>query len=492
MSEAVWYRSLYWRIAIGFVALLAALLVIQALVFVWLTVVVGRSTLGPAQLATEVAADVSTALAQTPELDVNEFVSRRFGHLYQAFLVVMHDGRSASNRPEGLPPGFANFARVTHASRSRRAASGAADRPRPEGAGRGAWRGGRRPVETASIVAPGTDTEIGFVAVPGSPPPASIVLRQLGPTLAIVAVALLIGGSAVMALLIFRPAHKRLRALERAATALGAGQADVRAIETGGDEVTSLARAFNRMAGDLSARAAALVESDRARRQLLADVSHELMTPLAAIRGYTETLAMPALSLDAGTRDKYLRIIEEETQKLEAIIGDLLDLARVEGGGVTLALEPVRVADLFGRVADRHGPTIRDRRIDVRLDVSPRDLVVKADPNRFEQALQNLAANALRHTPDGGRVELDARQRDDTVRIRVRDTGPGIPPEHLSRVFDRFYKVDAARTATAQPSGSGLGLSIVKAIIERHGGTVTAGNAPDGGAVFEVVLPAGV
>jgi two-component system OmpR family sensor kinase len=486
MSEPVWYRSLYWRIAFGFVALLAALLVIQAAVFVWLTVVVGRSTLGPAQLASEVAADIGHEIAHTPHLALDEFVKRRYGHIYQPFLVVMNDGRSASNRPDGLPPDFGMFVRA----RSRRsAADEPAERNRPEGPSRGPGRGGRRPVEIAPITIAGTEGEAGFVAVPGNPPPVSVVMQQLGPTLAWVAVGLLIGGSALMALLIFRPARKRLRTLEEAASALGEGRTDVRAVETGGDEVTTLARTFNRMADDLGARAQALVAADRARRQLLADVSHELMTPLAAIRGYTETLAMPELSLDAPTRQRYLAIIGDETQKLEAMIGDLLDLARLEGGGGTLVVEDVRVSDLFGRITDRHGPTIRDRGIDVVSSVEPRDLAVQGDPHRLEEALQNLAANALRHTPAGGRIELRARLDTDRVTLVVRDTGPGIPPEHLPRVFDRFYKVDASRTTTSTPSGSGLGLSIVRAIVERHGGTVLARNASGGGAEFEVTLP---
>ena len=132
-------------------------------------------------------------------------------------------------------------------------------------------------------------------------------MRELGPTLAWVAAGAARAGSAIMALVIFRPAHKRLRTLEQRPAALGEGRTDVRAVETGGDEVSALARTFNRMADDLGARAAALAASDRARRQLLADVSHELMTPLPPIRGYTETLAMPELTLDAPTREALSR-----------------------------------------------------------------------------------------------------------------------------------------------------------------------------------------
>jgi signal transduction histidine kinase len=214
------------------------------------------------------------------------------------------------------------------------------------------------------------------------------------------------------------------------------------------------------------------------------------MTPLTAIRGYTETLAMPDVPLDAATRSRYLTIVEQETHKLEAIIGDLLDVARFEGGGGTLTLEAVPVAHLFGRIADRHEPAVRERGIALDLHIEPGTPHVQGDAARLEQALQNLAANAIRHTPAGGRVTLRAEPMDEGVQIGVRDTGPGIPPEHLPRIFDRFYKVDAARSGTSAPSGSGLGLSIVQAIVHRHGGRVSASNAPDGGALFEVWLPA--
>jgi two-component system sensor histidine kinase ResE len=213
------------------------------------------------------------------------------------------------------------------------------------------------------------------------------------------------------------------------------------------------------------------------------------MTPLTAIRGYSETLGMGDLPLDAATRARYLEIIGEETQKLEALIGDLLDLARLEGGGGTLATKDVAISELFSRVIDRHGLTLRDRRITMTTTIEPEGLEVAGDPQRLEQALQNLAANALRHTPEGGRIDLTALARPDGVHITIADSGPGIPSEHIARVFDRFYKADPSRSTGASPSGSGLGLSIVQAIVERHGGHVSAFNGPEGGAVFEIVLP---
>ena len=513
MPDPVWFRSLYWRIAIGFVAMLALLLVVQAALFLWLTgeFTASPSSRTPQELADQVARDLSDALADNPALVLDEYVRERFGDVRQAFAVVMRDGRRASNRPGALPPGFGDRPGRRGLPPpgepppdGRGAAAGPADRARPDARGpaadradrrvppedrvsrRRGGRGGPPPPNISPIVVNGT--QVGQVAVPSGPPPMEIVLRELGPTLTWSGLGLLTIGAMLSALAIFRPARRRLRSLEAAARALGEGRTDVRADERGGDEVAALAHTFNQMASELAARSAALAASDRARRQLLADVSHELMTPLTAIRGYTETLAIPSLTADPATRGRYLAIVEQETHKLEAIIGDLLDLARLEGGGGTLTFEPVAVAELFGRVADRHDPALRARGVTLAWDADEA-LEVNGDLQRLEQALQNVASNAIRHTPPGGRVELRADAQDGRVRISVRDTGPGIPPEHLPHIFDRFYKADASRSATGVPSGSGLGLSIVRAIVERHGGTVTAANAPDGGAVFELILP---
>jgi signal transduction histidine kinase len=237
---------------------------------------------------------------------------------------------------------------------------------------------------------------------------------------------------------------------------------------------------------ELTNRARALEGADTARRQLLADVSHELMTPLTAMRGYIETLGMSKLQLDPSTRERYMRIVTEETHRLERIIGDLLDLARLESGGTSFRRERVDVNTIFTRVAARHERELRQRGVRLAHHVDPGAEYVIGDSDRLEQALQNLAANALRHTPEGGEIRLGSSIVPEGSILTVRDTGPGIPEEHLPLIFERFYKVDAARKAAG---GSGLGLSIVKAIVERHGGRITARN--DNGAVFEIVLPSG-
>jgi signal transduction histidine kinase len=468
MSRVIWFRSLYWRIAFGFVALLAALLLAQALLFIWLTGTIDDVPQGrtPQQLADFVARELSDTLTVDPQIDLEPHVRREFSDIKRPFAVLMRDGRRASNRPEALPRGFPP------------------PRPRPQ---RGSGRGGRGGTSWAPIVVNGE--QVGVVSVPPSPP-AWVAVREFGPTLAVAGVVLLFAGATLASLLIFGPTHRRLKSLALAARALGEGRSDVRATEDGGDEVTTLARAFNRMASDLEARASALNASDRARRQLLADVSHELMTPLTGIRGYAQTLAMTDVPLDDETRRRYLAVIDEETYKLEAIIGDLLDVARLEGGGEKLSNERVAVADLFQRVIDRHLPDLQASNIVAEVTVDPATPPLVGSAPRLEQAMQNLAANAVRHMPAGGTLTLSARPDDRRVLITVRDTGPGIPPGHLPHIFDRFYKADAARAGTKIPSGSGLGLSIVRAIVHQHGGEVTAANVPGGGAEFTVAIPA--
>ena len=325
---------------------------------------------------------------------------------------------------------------------------------------------------------------IGRVVVLPGGPPFSRVLKILGPRMAPVAGGVLVVGTALIAFIVFGPARRRLKDVQAATERLGAGDLTARAPEYGGDEVTALARAFNKMAEELAIRARALEASDNARRQLLADVSHELMTPLTAMRGYIETLSMSELQLDAKTRERYLAIVTEETHRLEQIIGDLLDLARLAGGGTAIRRDRVDVAALFSRVASRHERDLAQRHITLIPHVEPGAEHVVGDRDRLEQALQNLAANALRHTPDDGEIALSSAAAADGIVLTVRDTGPGIPAAHLPLIFDRFYKADASRKAAG---GSGLGLSIVKTIVERHGGTIAARN--DGGAVFEMRLP---
>ncbi|MGC4084937.1 MAG: HAMP domain-containing sensor histidine kinase [Vicinamibacterales bacterium] len=219
-------------------------------------------------------------------------------------------------------------------------------------------------------------------------------------------------------------------------------------------------------------------------------MSHELNTPVTAMRGYLETLSMPELGLDDATRARYLGIVGDETARLERLIGDLLDLARLEGGGSALRIDTVHVTQLFARVVARHERTAHDAQVRLDTSVDPDANLLSGDQTRLEQALQNLAANALRYAPAGSTVTLRARREQDHVVITVSDEGPGIPTEHLARVFDRFYKADPSRTARpGGGGGSGLGLSIVKAIVEQHGGRISVASRP-GHTEFRLELTA--
>lgn len=485
-----WYRSLYWRIAIGFVLFLAAMLAAQGGALVYL---ISRMEVAPGppppELTRLVARDLSDALRENPRLDLEQFF--RQGYEGRTPLAaIMKDGRVVST--DGTMPSDALVAEIRARlnadpgsfprGRGGRSRAGGPRPPRPEGARplRLGAQGARRAGPAAVVFADGAPAGV-IIAMPRS------ALRQLGPTLAVVGGVLVLVGTTIAALLIFGPVRPRLRSLEDAARKVGAGDLTARAREDGGDEVSALARAFNQMTHDLQQREQQLQAADRTRRLLLADVSHELMTPLTGMRGYLETLSLHAQSLDPETRERYLSIIRDETQRVEHIVGDLLDLSRLEGGGDAFDAQDVPLEDLFGRVLARHGHEAAQKGVEMTANIAPGAEIVTGDPMRLEQALQNLAANALRHTPRGGRVAMGAAFEGSAIVVTISDTGSGIAPEHLPHVFDRFYKADPSRAGAV--TGSGLGLSIVKAIIERHGGTVTATSRPGGGTTFTLKFP---
>jgi signal transduction histidine kinase len=275
-------------------------------------------------------------------------------------------------------------------------------------------------------------------------------------------------------------------ALRSATQRLGAGDLTARAPVSGHDEVAELSAAFNKMASELSAREQALQRADQLRRQMLADVSHELKTPLTAMRGYVETLHREDVSLDELTRERYFQTLERETERLDRIVKDLLDLARLENGVIDLDVRVFAIRRLFEHVVGRHEREVQRRHVEVCLHVDEAADQMVADPNRIEQLVENLFANALRHVPDGGRLDMRACLEFRQVYIlTVEDSGSGISEAHLPYVFERFYKVDAARS---NGSGSGLGLSISRAIVERHGGSIGVESVP-GRTVFTMRFP---
>ena len=484
MATRSFTRSLYWRIGLGFILFLAITLVLQVALFIY---VAGATEGGmPARMGRDfaelVAAEFEAALARDPQLDLRGYAEQRVNELHRPAAIIFPDGTAVAPSGTQIPRNM----RFPGPLR-RRGPDGRRGGPaqRPDGVimERTPFGAPRRGPAMAPV-----EHNQQIVAVVWVPPLTGLrrVAEEIGTPLVIGALLLLVGGTALAALVIFRPAQARLRAVEEAARRFGDGDLSARAPEIGGDEVAAVAKAFNRMAGDLAARQAQLVEADRARRQLLADVSHELMTPLTAIRGYAETLGLPQFLPPSKEGQRAVKVIHEEGERIERLVKDLLDLARFEAGGISLALENVDVNEIFERVSERHAQAAQEKGVTIQVDSSDADIRLVGDPHRLEQAVQNLASNALRHTPPGGRIRLAASREAGTVKVIVADNGMGIPAEHLPHVFDRFYKADQSRSK----SGSGLGLSIVKAIVERHGGTVSVRSRQGVETVFEIVLPA--
>lgn len=494
-------RSLYWRIGFGFILFLSITLALQVAMFIW---VAGETEGGmPERMGRDfaelVASEFESALSRDPQLDLRAYASTRVKELHRPAAILFPDGSAVAPEGTDVPRGmrfpgpFRRRAPGPDEQGPRGDREPRGDRPRARFDGEpmgpppdGGFPRMFGPPRRGPVMAPIRQGDT-IVAMVWIPPLTGLrrVAEEIGLPVALGGLLLLAAGTALAALVIFRPAQARLRALEDAARRFGEGDLSARAPAVGGDEVTAVANAFNRMASDLAARQAQLVEADRARRQLLADVSHELMTPLTAIRGYAETLALPQFLPASAAGQRAVKVIQEEGERIERLVGDLLDLARFEAGGISLAQELVDVDELFERVSERHAPVADEKQVGI--VIAPHDDIrLVGDPMRLEQVVQNLAANALRHTPPGGRLTLDARRRDGVVTISVADTGSGISPEHLPHVFDRFYKADQSRT---QSGGSGLGLSIVKAIVERHGGTVAVRSIQGVETVFEIALP---
>lgn len=222
------------------------------------------------------------------------------------------------------------------------------------------------------------------------------------------------------------------------------------------------------------------------RSEFVANVSHELKTPLTSIKGFVETLREGGLE-DAVNARRFLDIIGEQTAHLEQLVKDLLELSAIESKEARMDIRPAEIAPVIDHALMMNKSAISSagHQVDVRID--PAAARVPMDSRRMEQVFINLIDNAVKFTPKGGRISVIVRHEPPFVRIDVTDTGIGIAPEHLSRVFERFYRVDRARSRAL--GGTGLGLSIVKHIVSAHQGRVEIASVPDKGSTFSVFLP---
>lgn len=287
--------------------------------------------------------------------------------------------------------------------------------------------------------------------------------------------ALTVGASVFAGARLVRPLH----ALTGAAQRMREGEQPESVPVTGDDEVGRLAAAFN----DMSAHRARLEEQ---RKAMVSDVAHELRTPLSNIRGWLEA-AQDGL---ADPDPAFVSSLLEEAVLLQHIIDDLQDLAAADAGVLRLHPGSVEARELLGQVAAAHQARAENAGVTLAVAATAPDLALRADPVRLRQAVGNLVSNAVRHTPEGGRVTLRAyasEEGEGTVLVEVTDTGSGIPPEDLPHVFDRFWRAEKSRSR--RTGGSGLGLAIVRKLVEAHGGTVDATSVEGEGSTFVLRLP---
>ncbi|OGO52570.1 MAG: hypothetical protein A2148_08765 [Chloroflexi bacterium RBG_16_68_14] len=298
--------------------------------------------------------------------------------------------------------------------------------------------------------------------------------RDLIPQLTIAGgIALL--ASAAAAALISGSISRRLARVTRAAQEMARGHYDQQLDPRGDDEVGRLARAFNVMAREVS-------QSHRMMRDLLANVSHELKTPLTSIQGFSQALEEGAISSEEEYQQAG-RIINEETQRMRRLVDDLIELSRLQSGQAVVQREPIDLADLLRVCARRFEWQLRESGAEMRLDLAPLPPLV-GDERRLEQAFTNLIDNAVRHTPKNGAITVRAEARDGVARVAVHNTGSYIPPEELPRVFERFFQRDRSRGG-----GAGLGLAIAREVVQAHRGDICASSDRERGTEFVVTLP---
>jgi signal transduction histidine kinase len=305
------------------------------------------------------------------------------------------------------------------------------------------------------------------------------------PALLFLPLAAVIAGAA--GLILFLGIVRRISRLEKAVQGIARGDFDVRVADTGADEIGRLGDSVNAMAVRLRESRDRLLEADQERRRFLADVTHDLATPLTSVRGYAETLLDPGVEKSPEEFRTYLRFIHEETIRLIVLVDDLLDLARVESGTVSLERERIDLVAIARGVVDRMRPSFAESGIQLNgpaVTVAS-EVICDAEPRRCEQIMTNLLTNAQRHTPAGGSVDLRVSLEGVHANLVVEDSGPGFRPEDLPHVFERFYRGNPARPA----GGTGLGLAIVRGIALAHGGEARAENRLEGGARVIVRLP---
>ena len=280
----------------------------------------------------------------------------------------------------------------------------------------------------------------------------------------------------LLGILLSRTISRPIRELTQATHAVSEGDLSQQLPVRSKDEIGELTRAFNRMSTEL-------VRSVNARKQMTADIAHELRTPLSLILGHAEAVHDGVLP---PSRENF-EIIREEAARLEHLVDDLRTLSLADAGELSLAPQVISPEKLLQEVAALYQFQTRSKDLNLNLEVSPSLPDIDVDPGRMTQVLRNLLDNAVRHTPAGGSVTLAARATVEGVELRVSDTGPGLPSADLTRIFDRFYRTDESRRR--DEGGSGLGLAIARSIVVAHAGQIHAESEPGKGLTVVITLP---
>ena len=254
-----------------------------------------------------------------------------------------------------------------------------------------------------------------------------------------------------------------------------------------GDDIDHLAESFSQMADRIMAQMDELRQNDALRRELIANISHDLRTPLAALQGYLETLQVKSSTLTAEEKRNYLEIALKQSQQLGLLTGKLFELAKLDAGQVAITIEPFVLEDLVQDVTQQFELAAANKQVSLET-VLPAELpLVAADIGMIERVLKNLIENALRYTPSGGTIKVTLLPSSKYITVRVSDTGCGIEDHDLPRVFDRFYRGEKSREDYS--GNAGLGLAIAKRVMELHGSSISVSSAPGAGATFSFAVP---
>lgn len=255
----------------------------------------------------------------------------------------------------------------------------------------------------------------------------------------------------------------------------------------GGDEIDRLGVAVEEMSQRIADQIEQLRQADAARREMVANISHDLRTPLASLQGYLETLAMKEDSFSPEERRKYLDLAVRQGDRLSRLIAELFELTMLDSTATRLNFEPFSLPELVQDVAQKFRPQAERRHMTLDLDMPASAPFVRADIGLIERVLENLIENAIKYTPEGGRISLQLVPDAEGIEARIADTGPGIPEADRERIFERFYRIEKSRADA--PEGTGLGLAITRRILQLHDSPIRVESAPGAGAAFIFRLP---